>query len=121
MASAMKNSVPVAVGRQHLETVEAVGALPVRRTPRDAEGEPGQRQRGGVDQHVAGVCQQRQRARQHAAHRLYHHETAGQQRHPADPGLIVRPSVSVAVAGAMIVTVGVVVAHLLTLAAREAF
>ena len=49
-------------GDQHLEAVEAVGAYPVRRTPRQTEAEPGERQRGEVGEHVACVGEEGERA-----------------------------------------------------------
>ena len=65
---------PVGEGDQHLEAVEAVGAPPVRRTPRQPEAEPGQRERGEVGEHVAGVGEKRERAGGDAAGHLGEHE-----------------------------------------------
>jgi hypothetical protein len=43
---------------------------------------------GEIGEHMTGVGEQRQRARDQAADHLGHHETAGQQRRDADPRLI---------------------------------
>jgi hypothetical protein len=73
----------------HLEAVEAVGALPVGRPPGEPEREPGERQRGEVGEHVPGVGEQGQRARQQAAEQLGQHEAADQDRGPENPPLVV--------------------------------
>ena len=90
---------PVDEGGEHGEAVEAVGAPPVGRAPRDARREPGQRQRGEVRQHVPGVGEQRQRARDDAADRLGDHEAAGQQRDDAEPPLLAGTRMVVRVMG----------------------
>jgi hypothetical protein len=64
--------------RQHLEAVVAVGAARVVLPPADPERGPGERQRGGVGQHVAGVREQRQRARGDPPHDLGDHEDRSQ-------------------------------------------
>ena len=71
---------PVGERDQHLEAVEAVSAPPVGGTPRQAEPEPGERERGEVGEHVAGVGEQRERAGGDAARHLGEHEGAGEQR-----------------------------------------
>ena len=79
---------PVGVGGEHVHAVEAVGAGPVVRALRHAEGDPGKREGGRVGQHVAGIRDQRQRAREHAGHRLGHHERARQHRGDPDPAAV---------------------------------
>ena len=103
-----EESQTVAVGRQHLETMETVGAPPVGGTVRYAERQPSQGQRRRIGEHMAGIGQQRQRARQEAARRFHQHEPARQQRRPADPALIARVGVrSVAVVPMLVVPVRV--------------
>ncbi len=97
----------VAEGDQHLQSFEAVGALVVRGPARKAEGEPGEEQAGEIGQHVAGVGEQRQRAGDQAAGRLYHHETAGDERRPEQAAFVVAVAVAVPAGMAM----AVVVAH----------
>ena len=79
---------PVDEGGQHLEAVEAVGALPVGGARRDPHGEPGERQRRGIGQHVAGVGEQRQRPGDDAADRLGQHGDRGQQAGPEQAALV---------------------------------
>jgi hypothetical protein len=74
---------------QHLEAIEAVGALPVGRTPRQSEAEPGERQRGKVGQHVGCVGQQRERSGDDPARHLGKHEAAGDERGKSHAPLIV--------------------------------
>ena len=84
----------VAEGDQHLQPLEAIGALAVRRPAREAEGEPGEKQAGEIGEHVAGIGQQRQRAGDEAAGRLDHHERAGDERCPEHAALVVAVAVA---------------------------
>ena len=100
-------------GGQHLEAMVAIGAARVVGTPGDAERHPGERQGGGVGQHVAGVGDQRQRAGEQPAHHLGHREPAGQpqgDQHAARViGRHLAVGVGVAVVMAVVVAVGVAV------------
>ena len=69
-------------GGQNLEAMVTVGAAPILRLAAEAKCDPGQRQRGGVGEHVAGIGEQRQRARDQPADHLGDHEAAGQQHGP---------------------------------------
>jgi len=73
---------------QHLHPVEAVGALGVGRPARQAKGEPGEPEGGGVGEHVRGVGEQGERAREQAARDLGQHEAAGQKCRPERPPLV---------------------------------
>ena len=97
---------PVRIGDEDLHPVEAVGHRPVPRPRAHQIGGIGERQRHGVGQHVAGIGDQRQRAREHAARRLRQHEAAGQDRRREDAPAVARIGyrrVRVAVPGAMVV------------------
>ena len=75
MPPAMMNSTsPLPKATQHLQALEAIGALAVRRPAGEAEGEPGKEQPGKVGEHVPGIGEQRQRAGDQPAGRLDHHE-----------------------------------------------
>ena len=71
---------PVGKGDQHLEAVEAVGAPPVRGTPRQPEAEPGERERGKVGEHMAGVGEKSERAGGDATRHLSEHEETRDER-----------------------------------------
>ena len=92
-------------GGQHLEAVVAVGAPRVLWPAADPERHPGERERGGVGQHVAGVGEQRQRARGEPAQDLDAHEARGQHEGPEDAALVVRRGVGAGVPGGVAVAV----------------
>ena len=71
-------------GGEDGEAVEAVGPSRVGRAAGEAEGEPGQRQRRHVGEHVAGVGEERERAGEEAAGDLDQHEAAGEDGGEAD-------------------------------------
>ena len=81
--------------RQDLEAMVAVAAARVGGPRRQAEGDPGQAERGTVGQHVAGIGQQRQGARQPAARRFDQHDGRGHNQGPADPALVGGPVVQI--------------------------
>ena len=95
---------------QNLETIKAVGALPVGGAPGDTHRQVGEREGGRVGQHVAGIGEQRQRAGDDAAGRFGDQRHGRQQAGQQQPALVllaapVRMSRTVAVSGAVTVTV----------------
>jgi len=82
--------------REHDDAVEesgedfgampAIGTRVVGGPPRQAYGDPGERQRARVGEHVAGIGNEGERARKNAAERLDDHEAAGEpERHEHAP------------------------------------
>ena len=103
---------PVRVGDEDLQPVEAVGHAARARPLAHPVGDIGERQRHGVGQHVAGIGDQRERPRQQPAHRLRHHEAAGQDRGEQDAALVSSArrrhvAVAVAVSPSMMVVIAV--------------
>ena len=80
---------------QDLEPVIAVRAPGIGGAPPDTEAQPGERERRGVDQHVPGVGEQRQRAGVNPADHLDDHEDAGQDHGLEEAGLVVGVAVTV--------------------------
>ena len=79
-----------ALGERHqdLRAVVAVGALRRGGALREAHREQTQREGDHVDQHVTGVGQQGERARQDAADHLRQHVARGQREHAREPSLL---------------------------------
>ena len=75
-------------GGDDLQPVIAVGAFVVRRAPGHAEGDPGKQQRDGIGQHMAGVGEQGQRARDQPARNFHRHENGGDDQRPEDAPLV---------------------------------
>ena len=84
-------------GGQDLEPVIAIGAPGIGGSPPDAEAQPGEQQRRGVEQHVSGIGEQRQRAGVNPADHLDDHEDAGQDHGLEQAGLVVGVAVTVTV------------------------
>ena len=104
---------PVDEGDEHLRAIEPVGTGGVGRAPCETEGQPGQHQRGEVREHVAGVGEKCERAREDAAGDLGQHEDADEDGCDGDPALARAMCVVVCVAvtdSAMCMT-AVVIAH----------
>ena len=75
-------------GGDDLQPVIAVGAFVVRRAPGHAEGDPGKRQRDGIGQHMAGVGEQGQQARDQPARNFHRHENGDDDQRPEDAPLV---------------------------------
>ena len=80
---------------QDLEPVVAIGAPGIGGAPPDTEAQPGEQERRGVDQHVPGIGEQRQRAGVYSADHLDDHEDAGQDHGLEEAGLVVGVAVTV--------------------------
>ena len=78
----------------------------------DAVGDPGERERHGVGQHMPGIGDERERTRQQPANRLRQHEAAGEDRGEQDAVLVSSArrrhvAVAVAVSPSMMVVIAV--------------
>ena len=80
----------VDVGGEHRKPVIAVGPLRVDGALRHQHGDAREPERGRIGQHVTGIGEQRQRAGDHAADDLHHHEPAREPQGAQQPALIVR-------------------------------
>ena len=71
-------------GGEDLHPVMTAGARSADGALADARSEPGQREGGGIRQHVPGVGEQRERAREQSADDLEHHERRRDGERPAE-------------------------------------
>ena len=106
----------IAVADQHFEPRIAETAQRIGRPPRVVRAEPGEHQRAGVDEHVSGIGQQRQRAGNPAADRFGDEHQQRQREREQQPilaprrrGAIAHVAVRVAVRVVMRMTVRVMV------------
>ncbi len=85
-----ENGEAVGEGNQRFHAAEAVGEAHRGRAFGEMEGIPGEPQRDGIGQHVAGIGEQRQRAGDPAADRFRDHEAAGQKGRDQHTRLVAR-------------------------------
>ncbi len=97
-------------GREDFRSRIAVGARLVGRTARQPRRHEGKHQRACIGQHVARIGEQRERARDNAAHRFQHHEAAGEP-HGEHHALLVAHSMRVMAMGVGVRMIVVMCAH----------